>query len=713
MKVLSVINNDKDAVTKEYVDSKAGVTAVDPTSGPVETDFFIPTKTSELTNDSGFITEAALATKQDTLVSGTNIKTINNESLLGSGNITIEGGSGASVWGNITGTLADQTDLYNELLNRVDKSADYGDDTFGMFVNDSLNGIGLSVGDVEGREYGKVNIDTNGVKINGLITPTNNKDAANKEYVDSVIPTKTSDLTNDSGFITTETDPIFTASAAKNITSTDITNWNNKSDFSGSYNDLTDKPTIPDSTSDLQNDSGFITSTEAGNTYALKSLYGDTAINVGRKANTTTGYYSTAEGESTTASAEGSHAEGSNTVASNYFAHAEGWLSTASGHTSHAEGNYTTASGAKSHAEGYYTKSSGKYSHAEGDNTEAKGESQHVSGKYNIIDNNNTYAEIIGNGTSSTRSNARTLDWSGNEVLAGSLTINSNQTVATTSDIPTKVSDLTNDSGFIDNTYHDSTKQNTLVSGTNIKTINNQTLLGSGNITIEGTINELTSPVILNQLSDGYYRLPSGCVVYSMTGDSLYTIEKSALLSITNNVVSGNDITTYWIIEDDTSFEVNSNETIISDPNVNIKYGVICEDTGDEVRYEKSLSDFITSETDPVFSASAAHGITSTDITNWNSKQPALVSGTNIKTINNQSILGSGNIEISGSGNVQELSSDFNAWDLEEGFYRTSSSAVISYHDDGMVNQDTLPAWTRLNVFRAIEPGDNEQYSAI
>ena len=29
------------------------------------------------------------------------------------------------------------------------------------------------------------------------------------------------------------------------VTSTDKTNWNNKSDFSGSYNDLTDKPTIP------------------------------------------------------------------------------------------------------------------------------------------------------------------------------------------------------------------------------------------------------------------------------------------------------------------------------------------------------------------------------------------------------------------------------------------------------------------------------------
>ena len=48
------------------------------------------------------------------------------------------------------------------------------------------------------------------------------------------------------GYLTTEAEPAFNASAAKNITSSDITNWNGKSDFSGSYNDLTDKPTIPD-----------------------------------------------------------------------------------------------------------------------------------------------------------------------------------------------------------------------------------------------------------------------------------------------------------------------------------------------------------------------------------------------------------------------------------------------------------------------------------
>ena len=40
--------------------------------------------------------------------------------------------------------------------------------------------------------------------------------------------------------------------------------------------------------------------------------------------------------------------------------------------------------------------------------------------------------------------------------------------------------------GALDKTIHDDSKQDTLISGTNIKTINHQSLLGSGNITIEG-----------------------------------------------------------------------------------------------------------------------------------------------------------------------------------------------------------------------------------
>lgn len=42
-------------------------------------------------------------------------------------------------------------------------------------------------------------------------------------------------------YITSESDPTV-PSHVKNIKSTDITNWNNKSDFSGNYNDLTNKP---------------------------------------------------------------------------------------------------------------------------------------------------------------------------------------------------------------------------------------------------------------------------------------------------------------------------------------------------------------------------------------------------------------------------------------------------------------------------------------
>lgn len=52
--------------------------------------------------------------------------------------------------------------------------------------------------------------------------------------------------------------------------------------------------------------------------------------------------------------------------------------------------------------------------------------------------------------------------------------------------IPSKTSELTNDSGFITASYHDPEKQNTLVSGDNIKTINNESILGPGNITISG-----------------------------------------------------------------------------------------------------------------------------------------------------------------------------------------------------------------------------------
>lgn len=133
------------------------------------------------------------------------------------------------------------------------------------------------------------------------------------------------------------------------------------------------------------------------NSYALKSLYGDTTINVGRKAGTTVGAYSAAEGSNTTANAFSSHAEGSQTTASGYASHAEGADTVASGDYSHAEGVATTASGNYSHAEGWATTASGNYSHAGGNHTKALHDNEVSYGKYNESKYNTIFS--VGDGT--------------------------------------------------------------------------------------------------------------------------------------------------------------------------------------------------------------------------------------------------------------------------------------------------------------------------
>ena len=161
---------------------------------------------------------------------------------------------------------------------------------------------------------------------------------------------------------------------------------------------------------------------------------------------TASGDYSHAEGYNTTASGDHSHAEGHNTTASGKGTHAEGMGITASGDYSHAEGyGGTTASGEGSHAEGYNTTASGTHSHAEGHSTTASGKNSHASGegtiaakfgqcvigKYNIEDidtiadpverNLGKYVFVVGNGYATSRSNAHTLDWSGNAWYKGTV----------------------------------------------------------------------------------------------------------------------------------------------------------------------------------------------------------------------------------------------------------------------------------------------------
>lgn len=267
----------------------------------------------------------------------------------------------------------------------------------------------------------------------------------------------------------------------------------------------------------------------------------DTTLSRGRKAGTTIGTGSFAFGNNVEASGNYSHAEGGLSVASGTCSHAEGIAGTtpvtASGVGAHAEGSATTASGRTSHAEGFKTSAIGENSHAEGKETIANGESSHVGGIWNVGDslaswtewvastsyevgdkvkvtttaNNETvvqgyicktansdstfdsskwatdnymnFAEIIGNGTSNNaRSNARALDWNGNEYLAGDVYVgcNSDSTggtkLATVTDVSAKADKADT---VLDTTLSRGRKENTIVGNGSFAFGDNVTAMGA------------------------------------------------------------------------------------------------------------------------------------------------------------------------------------------------------------------------------------------
>lgn len=80
--------------TKEEIDNKGYLTEHQDISG----------KADKATTYTKSEVDTALGGKQETLVSGNNVKTINNESLLGSGNINIQGGGGVQSDWNVSDT---------------------------------------------------------------------------------------------------------------------------------------------------------------------------------------------------------------------------------------------------------------------------------------------------------------------------------------------------------------------------------------------------------------------------------------------------------------------------------------------------------------------------------------------------------------------------------------------------------------------------------
>lgn len=117
---------------------------------------------------------------------------------------------------------------------------------------------------------------------------------------------------------------------------------------------------------------------------------------------------------------------GDRTKATGENSHAEGSQCEALSACTHAEGFQAIARGLWSHAEGYQTEANGEISHAEGYGTEANGEYQHVQGKHNVVDEVSKFADIVGNGTETVRSNAYALDWDGNLYLKGGVYVNCN-----------------------------------------------------------------------------------------------------------------------------------------------------------------------------------------------------------------------------------------------------------------------------------------------
>ncbi len=199
-----------------------------------------------------------VATKQDTLVSSENIKTINNESILGGGNIDIQGGSDINVvqtTGTSTADVMSQDAVTTQFNNKANKTAAVGGYGFG------------SSSDGDYIQYKSVNNSNIGnsiyyPKINGKgILTSNNiyaKNNYNFELVEtSAITTSVTSASTDSQIPSAKAVYDALGSASGGITSGEvqtmidqsISGKTNQSDFTGHTADTTIHVTSSDKTS--------------------------------------------------------------------------------------------------------------------------------------------------------------------------------------------------------------------------------------------------------------------------------------------------------------------------------------------------------------------------------------------------------------------------------------------------------------------------------
>ena len=264
----------------------------------------------------------------------------------------------------------------------------------------------------------------------------------------SDIPTKTSDLTNDSGYITsyTETDPVFSASAAYSITSSDISNWNDIVSDDHKWNDVQ----LVKGASYNNNGDIYIPYMDAYNSTTAYTGKGSATPHQGYIAK----YDVNAYLYSTTPSAN----DNSTKVATTAYVNAaipdtSRFLSVSANHSP-----VDTSSGLQLYQYDSTTNGNWRYFSLGNGTTYTS-----TNGSYGFIrlyGTGNYYGDLVP-GTIGLASGDGHLTDDRTWTLP-----NKTGTIALTSDIPTKTSDLTNDSGFI-TSYTDTKVRQIPLSGKN------------------------------------------------------------------------------------------------------------------------------------------------------------------------------------------------------------------------------------------------------
>ena len=265
------------------------------------------------------------------------------------------------------------------------------------------------------------------------------------------------------------------------------------------------------------------------------------------------------------------------------------------------------------------------------------------------------------------------------------------------------------------NTSDLNNKQDTLVSGTNIKTINNESILGSGNIDIQGGGTQVQANWNETDTSDpSYIQNKPNLAAVATSGDYDDLTNKPNLSQYaTQTDLAGKQDT----LVSGTNIKTINNQSLLGSGNIDIQGGGENHDNADEAtanalfelnerlseaeininiipkeiepklnaleeNVEQSLSD-LTPKFDEIDEEFKSTALVIEEL--HETAQPTLVSGTNIKTINNESILGSGNITISGGG----VQSNWNETD-------TTSLAYIQ-------NKPTIP--TTIGMITGYQAG--------